>query len=320
MTTTAPSSVYDKLGQRDDDDADAAAVAEKHGIKNEAWRLFTLAWPLSISFSFQMASQQLNAVMVGHLGPLELGAATLGLMWCNITGFSIVWGGMTALDTLGSQAYGAKAYTLVGVLAQRALVISTAVAVPVAFCWAYATFPVLTAIGVDTEVASLAQQFTRWYVLALWPQLAINIVNKFLSMQDIVRPPTLVQAVIMPVNAGLTYTLVYISGFGFVGSPIAQAVSCWLQLAAFLVLIRLMRLHEKCWPGLDWREAFRCAVDVTQPMPHLTLTQCGYPATFPACSCSHAGIALNTLRARVHAAETGRRCSNWVLQARCRPW
>lgn len=51
-----------------------------------ACAIWTLAWPLAISFSFTMAQQQLNAVFVGHLGPLEPGAATLGLMWTNISG------------------------------------------------------------------------------------------------------------------------------------------------------------------------------------------------------------------------------------------
>ena len=71
-------------------------------------------------------------VFVGHLGPRELGAATLGIMLTNITGFSIVWGGMTALDTLGSQSYGAGNYPRVGVLAQRCLAMSTVACVPVA--------------------------------------------------------------------------------------------------------------------------------------------------------------------------------------------
>ena len=41
---------------------------------------------------------------VGHIGAAELGAVALGTMWVNISGLSIVFGGMGALDTLCSQA------------------------------------------------------------------------------------------------------------------------------------------------------------------------------------------------------------------------
>ena len=44
-------------------------------------------------------------------------------MWVNISGLSIVFGGMSALDTLCSQAYGARNFKLVGLWAQRCIVI-----------------------------------------------------------------------------------------------------------------------------------------------------------------------------------------------------
>ena len=44
-------------------------------VCQEVRAVWERAWPMAISFSFQMATQQLNAVFVGHLGPRELGAA-----------------------------------------------------------------------------------------------------------------------------------------------------------------------------------------------------------------------------------------------------
>ncbi len=85
---------------------------------------------------------------------------------------------MTALDTLGSQSYGAGNYPRVGVLAQRCLAMSTVACVPVAIVWWYATMPLLELIGIDAPIAEKAAEFTRWYILALWPQIAIMVVNK----------------------------------------------------------------------------------------------------------------------------------------------
>jgi MATE family multidrug resistance protein len=232
------------------------ATAVVNSRAQEMAAIWKLAWPLAISFSFTMAQQQLNAVFVGHLGPLQLGAATLGIMWTNISGFSIVWGGMTALDTLGSQAYGAANFRMVGVLAQRGLAIATVAALPVAVIWWWLTRPVLVLIGIEPEVVDLAASFTRWYILALWPQIACMVVNKFLSMQNIVKPQTVVQGLAAPLNAALTYSLVYHTRLGFIGSPIAQGISSWLQLGIFCVVIHCRGLHRKCWPGWS-REALR---------------------------------------------------------------
>ena len=50
-------------------------------------------------------------------------------------GFSLAYGLCSALDTLISQAYGAKAYRLTGLYAQRAAVILTLSSIPVAALW-----------------------------------------------------------------------------------------------------------------------------------------------------------------------------------------
>lgn len=52
-----------------------------------------------------------------------------------LIGFSLAYGLCSALDTLISQAYGAKAYRLTGLYAQRAAVILTLSSIPVAALW-----------------------------------------------------------------------------------------------------------------------------------------------------------------------------------------
>ena len=72
-------------------------------MSSEFFELGKLAWPLSLTFGLQQASQQVNIMFVGQLGPTELGAVVLATMWANISGTSIAMGGMTALDSLASQ-------------------------------------------------------------------------------------------------------------------------------------------------------------------------------------------------------------------------
>lgn len=56
-------------------------------------------------------------------------------MWTNITGLSIVWGFSSALDTLASQAYGAREYNLVGLWTARFFVFFTCASLPIAAAW-----------------------------------------------------------------------------------------------------------------------------------------------------------------------------------------
>ena len=48
--------------------------------------------------------------------------------------------------------------------------------------------PLLELIGIDAPIAEKAAEFTRWYILALWPQIAIMVVNKARTRA---APPTL---------------------------------------------------------------------------------------------------------------------------------
>ena len=55
-------------------------------------------------------TQQLTMILIGHEGVRELGAVAMGNMWVSCTGMMFVFGGMSALDTLAAQAYGAGNY------------------------------------------------------------------------------------------------------------------------------------------------------------------------------------------------------------------
>ena len=62
-------------------------------------------------------------IVVGHMGTEELAAVALGNMWVAMVGMTLVYGGFSGLDTLASQAYGAKNYAMVGLWTQRATVV-----------------------------------------------------------------------------------------------------------------------------------------------------------------------------------------------------
>ena len=117
------------------------------GMFSELAGMWAIAWPTMIAALMRSGTQQTTMILVGHLGVNELGAIAMGNMWVSVTGMMIVFGGMGALDTLCSQAYGAKNYKLVGLWAQRGLLIILCLCVPIFFLWFFTTSIVLQLIG-----------------------------------------------------------------------------------------------------------------------------------------------------------------------------
>ena len=63
----------------------------------------------------------IQLMFVGHIGTIEMSAAALGNSFCNVTGFSLNVGLLSAMDTLVSQAHGAKEMRKIGQVTNQSL-------------------------------------------------------------------------------------------------------------------------------------------------------------------------------------------------------
>jgi MATE family multidrug resistance protein len=123
--------------------------------------LINLAAPLTATYIALGLLQMTNLFFVGRLGKKEyLAGAALGSTYCNVFGFAIGVGILTASDTLSSQAYGAGNFKRVGIILQRSILISGLFAVPVILLFWFAD-KILLALKQDPEVVTIAGIFTR---------------------------------------------------------------------------------------------------------------------------------------------------------------
>ena len=122
-----------------------------------------------------------------YLGENELGAASLAIVFCNVTGYSVIQGILTALDTLCSQAFGSKNYLLLGVVLQRGLFIGYLIAVPIGVLWLFSEQLLLLARQ-DPTVAALTGMYTRWLIPCLVPYVAVDAIRRYLIAQSITTP------------------------------------------------------------------------------------------------------------------------------------
>ena len=113
-----------------------------------------------------------------------------------------------SLDTLRSQAFGAKNYELVGILTQRGTLICSLLMIPCGLSWWFATGPVLRGIGVDEEIVELSALYCKVALGNLWPMLTQNMAIGFLRCQRIVKPVTWMQAATQVITLPLSYVLI----------------------------------------------------------------------------------------------------------------
>lgn len=198
-------------------------------FRAETGTVCELAWPVVITFTLQIGIQLSNIIVLGYLSETALAAASLGNLYINLFSNAPGSGLATAIDSLSSQAYGAKAFTRLGAVFQRAvLILITGSIVSVVF-FVYAE-SVLLGLGQDAELATLSGRYVRILIIAIVPVQIFEAMKKHFQAHQLMLPPMLVAAATVVVNATLAYVLVHHTELGFMGSPIALVISSWLSL------------------------------------------------------------------------------------------
>ncbi|KAJ7885100.1 MATE efflux family protein [Mycena olivaceomarginata] len=164
---------------------------------------------------------------IGHLssGTTALAGITLGSMTASVSGFSILQGFVSALDTLLPPAWTSDQPNLVGLWSQRMGVLMGAGLIPMYFIWFNAE-AILLGLKQDPEVAHLAALYLKWVSLGL-PAYAFNLISRrYFQSQGLFAVPTRIIMIVAPINALLNYILVWGPEpirLGYIGAPIATA-------------------------------------------------------------------------------------------------
>lgn len=225
-----------------------AVVAE---VKKQLW----LAGPLIASSLLQNILQVISVMFVGHLGELALSGASMATSFAGVTGFSLMMGMGSALDTLCGQSYGAKQYHVLGIHMQRAMLVLTLVGIPLAVVWAY-TGRLLVLFGQDPEIAVEAGAYARWLVPAIFAYGLLQCLVRFLQSQNVVFPMMLCSGATTLIHLLVCWALVFKSGLGSKGAALANAVSYWINVLLLALYVKLSPSCKKTWTGFS-REALR---------------------------------------------------------------
>ncbi|KAF9441560.1 MATE efflux family protein [Macrolepiota fuliginosa MF-IS2] len=220
-------------------DHDTRLDAESHlkMIQEELPILTRYALPVFGTHLLEYTLVVASVVSIGHLSTNALAAISLGSMTASVSGFSIIQGFTSALDTLLPSAWTSTNPHLVGLWSQRMCVVMTACLIPIYIIWFNAE-AILLALKQDPEVARLASIYLRWVSLGL-PAYTFNCISRrYFQSQNLFSIPTRIIMFIAPFNAFLNYLLVWGPEpirLGFIGAPLATAIS--FNLVSLLSII-----------------------------------------------------------------------------------
>ena len=95
------------------------------------------------------------------------------------------------LQTLCSQAFGKKDYTLVGIYFQRGLSITCLWLAVATICYML-SYHVLSHIGIEEEMALIASRFLRIFIVQSWFYIIFDTLKNYLSACRIFNPPMVI--------------------------------------------------------------------------------------------------------------------------------
>ncbi|KAJ4703882.1 Protein DETOXIFICATION [Melia azedarach] len=210
--------------------------------------LFRLAAPAVVVYLLNNLVSMSTQIFCGHLGNLELAAASLGNTGIQVFAYGLMLGMGSAVETLCGQAYGAHKYDMLGVYLQRSTILLTATGIPLMIIYIFSK-QILLALGESSAIASSAAIF----VYGLIPQIfayAVNFpIQKFLQSQSIIFPSAYISAATLVLHLLLSWLAIFKLGWGLLGASLVLSFSWWIVVAAQFVYILLSERCKKTWTG-----------------------------------------------------------------------
>ncbi|KAK8257099.1 hypothetical protein V6Z12_A07G085300 [Gossypium hirsutum] len=183
-----------------------------------------------------------SMMMAGHLGELALSGVAIATAFCNVTGFSLLWGLCGALETLNGQAYGATQYHKLGSYTYCAIICSLPICLPVCLLWMYMD-KVLVLIGQDPQVAEIANRYAICLIPGLFGYAIVQSQVRFFQSQSLVLPMMFTSLATLCFHIIVCWILVFKIGFGSKGGALAISFSNWFNV---ILLGFYMRYSPSC--------------------------------------------------------------------------
>ncbi|KAI3453084.1 hypothetical protein Pfo_009747 [Paulownia fortunei] len=211
-------------------------------IGKEMKRLGFLAGPMVAVTLSQFLLQVIPLMMVGHLSELSLSCTAMAMSLAAVTGFDLLLGMASALETLSGQAYGAQQYEKLGTQTYTAIFSLYIICIPLSFLWIYMG-NLLRFVGQDPQISHEAGKFTMWLVPALFGYATLQPLIQYYQVQSLILPMLITSCITLCFHTIVCWMLVFKSGLENLGAAVAMGLSIWLNV---IILSLYMKYSCTC--------------------------------------------------------------------------
>ncbi|XP_028757800.1 protein DETOXIFICATION 14-like [Neltuma alba] len=185
--------------------------------------------------------QTIALMMVGHLGKLAQSSTGVAISLCAVTGFSVIFGLASALETLCGQAYGAKQYKKFGVQIQTGIFCLLLCCIPLSMLWLNLG-RVLVVLGQDPLIAHEAGKFAVCLIPALFGYAILQALVRFYLMQSMITP------LVISSSLTITFHVVFVGRwFLNLNGSLWRSFCHWYFLLLNVMLLALyMKFSDSC--------------------------------------------------------------------------
>eukprot|EP01102_Stenamoeba_stenopodia_P009599 TRINITY_DN2844_c0_g2_i1.p1 TRINITY_DN2844_c0_g2~~TRINITY_DN2844_c0_g2_i1.p1 ORF type:complete len:423 (-),score=58.33 TRINITY_DN2844_c0_g2_i1:23-1291(-) len=172
---------------------------------------------------------------------------------------------LSAIDTLCSQAYGAKNYKKVGFVVQRGILIYTITCIPVGLLWFFSD-RIFAMLIKNPEVARLAGYYAKMMLPGLWFAFLFETLKRWLQALSMVKPVMYISMLSVPVCVGFEFLNIFVFDLGFKGCPLAMSLTYMVSSLMIVGYIVFSGVYKETWSGWSrealngWGEYLKLAV------------------------------------------------------------
>ncbi|KMT02422.1 hypothetical protein BVRB_9g203770 [Beta vulgaris subsp. vulgaris] len=229
-------------------------VAARWWTRLIAWesRLLWLLSGASIVVSvFNYMLSFVTLMFVGHLGALELAGASVASVGIQGLAYGIMLGMASAVQTVCGQAYGAKQYSSMGLICQRAFILHLGAAILLTFLYWFSG-SILRSIGQSESIAQQGQIFARGIILQLYAFALSCPMQRFLQAQNIVNPIAFMSVGVLLLHILVTWLVVDVLEYGLIGASLTLSFSWWVLVIVNGIYILFSPNCKDTWTGFSF--------------------------------------------------------------------
>ncbi|KAJ8550058.1 hypothetical protein K7X08_033765 [Anisodus acutangulus] len=224
-------------------DKEDVAVTRKVFVE-ELKEASSIAMPMIVVTVSQYLLRVSPMIMLGHLGELSLSSASIATSLSNVTGYSLLFGMSSALETLCGQAYGAGQYRKLGTFTYSAIISLFLVCIPVSLLWIF-TDKLLILMGQDPSIATDAGKYTIWLIPTLFPYAILQSLVRYLQAQSLILPMLLSAVVSLCFQVPICWAFVFKLNLGNAGAALSIGLAYWLNVILLMLYVKYSSACEK---------------------------------------------------------------------------